>query len=145
MKDIALARRDIREISLLLKQAQHRKQKAVDDALGELQCSLAQWVILRRIAAHPGASAHALAQSAFQTDQAFGAITRRLIDRGLVIREQGKGRATAHRLSSEGERLLEQSEPIVRRVVREEFSGLDDDELEVFGDLLAKIVHAGAR
>lgn len=137
-----MARRDIREISLLLKQAQHRKQIAVDEALSALQCSLAQWVILRRISDHPGASAHALAQSAFQTDQAFGAITRRLIDRGLVIREQGKGRATAHRLSAEGEKLLAACDPIMRRVVREHFSGLNDDELELFGDLLAKCVSA---
>jgi len=135
-----VTQRDIREISLLLKQVQQRKQAAVDEALAELQCTLAQWVILRRIDRYPGASAHTLAQSAFQTDQSFGAITRRLIERGLVIREQGKGRATMHRLSDEGENLLNASDPIVRGTLRTQFAGLDEGELQLFGDLLAKII-----
>ena len=135
-----MPKRDHREISLLLKQAQQRKQIAVDTALAKLQSSLAQWVVLRRIRTDPGASAHDLAQAAFQTDQSFGSITRRLIERGLVIREQGKGRSSAHHLSDAGRKLLEKCEPIVMATLRLEFAGLSEDELQVFGVFLAKIV-----
>lgn len=134
-----MTKKDVYEISLLLKQVQHRKLTAVDDALMKLECSLSQWVILRRIERYPGASAHTLAQSAFQTDQSFGAITKRLIDRGLVVREQGKGRAFSHRLSEAGISLLKLCNPVVKKTLEEKLQGLDEDELETFGDLLAKI------
>lgn len=135
-----MPKRDHREISLLLKQAQQRKQIAVDTALSKLQSSMAQWVVLRRIRSAPGASAHDLAQAAFQTDQSFGSVTRRLIARGLVIREQGKGRSTAHHLSDAGRKLLEKCDPIVVATLRLEFAVLSEDELQNFGAFLAKIV-----
>ena len=131
---------DVREISVRLKRAQQGKQIAVDAALAGLESSLSQWVVLRRIRTLPGASAHDLAQSAFQTDQSFGALVRRLIERGLVARKPGRGRATMHTLTPKGEALLDQCEPIVVATLREYFSGLTDEELLQLGALLEKVL-----
>lgn len=131
---------DLREISLLLKQAQQRKQIAVDAALSGLDCSLAQWVVLRRIWAYPGESSHFLAMAAFQTDQAFGLMTRRLIERGLVVRQPGRGRVINHSLTAQGQKLLDACEPIVRDTLKVQFSSLNEDELQILGSLLGRII-----
>lgn len=131
---------DVREISLLLKQAQQRKQFAVDAALAAHDCSLAQWVVLRRIHAYPGESSHYLAMSAFQTDQAFGLMTRRLIERGLVVRQPGRGRVITHSLTAKGQSLLATCEPIVFETLERQFAQLTKTELQTLGGLLARIV-----
>lgn len=129
---------DIRETSLRLKRVQHAKQVAVDAALAGLGSSLAQWVVLRRIRTLPGASAHELAQAAFQTDQSFGVLARRLIERGLVERKPGRGRATMHTLTAEGEALLDRCEPVVIATLQQHFSALSEAELAQLDSLLEK-------
>ncbi|MHA6688460.1 MarR family winged helix-turn-helix transcriptional regulator [Mesorhizobium sp. A556] len=135
---------DIREISLRLKRVQQGKQSAVDAALSSLESSLSQWVVLRRIRTLPGASAHDLAQASFQTDQSFGALVRRLIERGLVARKPGRGRATMHTLSPKGEKLLDRCEPIVVATLRKHFSALSAEELLQLGQLLKKALQEPA-
>lgn len=129
---------DIRNLSLHLKHVQQTKQVAVDAALNAVGCSLAQWVVLRRIRALPGASAHELAQAAFQSDQSFGVLVRRVIERGLVERKPGKGRATMHTLTAKGEALLDRCNPIVVETLKAHFAGLTEDELGLLDALLEK-------
>lgn len=131
---------DFREVSICLKRVQQGKQLAVDAALSDLGCSFSQWVLLDRISAFPGASAHQLAQAAFQTDQSFGSLARRLIDRDLVKRKPGRGRATMHTLTPQGERLLVQCNPLVMSTLRQHFSALTAEEFQQFGALLQKIM-----
>lgn len=48
--------------------------------------SVVQWDALRHLHQNPGASLHDLARLTFQTDQSFGSLAARMIDRGLIER-----------------------------------------------------------
>ena len=131
---------DVFKLGLHIKQIQQRKQLAVDAGLAPLGTTMSQWIVLRNIAAHPGKSAHELAQVTFQTDQSFGALVSRLVDRGLVERAQGPGRRLLHRLTDDGAALLKRCDPLVERALRDQFGNLDDTELGQLHALLERIV-----
>ncbi len=88
----------------------------MDRRLRAVGTSLPQWDALRAIAARPNSSAHALAEMTFQSDQSFGALGSRLVQRGMIERVPGPGRAVRHRLTSKGEATLRQGYDVVDQV-----------------------------
>ncbi|MFF5082802.1 MarR family winged helix-turn-helix transcriptional regulator [Actinoplanes sp. NPDC000266] len=123
-----------------VKRLQARHHRTADERLAPLGVSLVQWDALRHLHENPGASLHDLAQLTFQTDQSFGALAARMIDRGLIERVPGPGRAVRHRLTSRGEQLRVEGGEVLRGVLEESFGGLSAAELATFGELIGKLV-----
>ena len=132
--------RDVGEIGLSVKRLQMRHHRAVNERLAPLGISIVQWDALRHLRENPEASLHDLAQLTFQTDQSFGTLATRMIDRGLIERVPGPGRAVRHQLTDKGDDLREKAGEIVRETLTESFSALTDEELQTFGDLLARVL-----
>jgi DNA-binding MarR family transcriptional regulator len=132
--------RDLGEIGLSVKRLQMRHHRTANERLAPLGISLVQWDALRHLHENPEASLHDLAQLTFQTDQSFGTLAARMIDRGLIERVPGPGRAVRHRLTDRGEELREQAGATLQEVLTESFSPLSDEEVQTFGELLARIL-----
>jgi DNA-binding MarR family transcriptional regulator len=135
--------RDLGEIGLSVKRLQVRHHRTANERLAPLGLSIVQWDALRQLHENPEASLHDLAQLTFQTDQSFGTLAMRMIARGLIERVPGPGRAVRHRLTAKGDDLRTQGQEILRKVLIESFAPLTGEELEVFGDLLARILARG--
>ena len=131
---------DLKPLGLAIKRVQHRHHRTLDAAFIGIGTTLAQWDALRAIATHPDSSAHKLAGLTFQTDQAFGTLANRLLDRGLIRREAGEGRAIRHRLTAEGERMLEAGFAVADGVLAASFAPLDGAERRQLHALLAKML-----
>jgi DNA-binding MarR family transcriptional regulator len=86
--------------------------------------------------ASPGASLHELAQLTFQSDQAFGTLASRMVDRGLIERLDGPGRAVRHRITPKGAKLLAAGGAIADDVLADSFAPLGRRQLEALADLL---------
>src|SRR6476619_8398081 len=119
--------RDIGEIGLSVKRLQVRHHRTANERLAPLGLSIVQWDALRHLHENPEASLHDLAQLTFQTDQSFGTLAARMIDRGLIERVPGPGRAVRHRLTAKGEDLRERGQQILNGVLAESFAPLDAD------------------
>jgi DNA-binding MarR family transcriptional regulator len=132
--------RKLQQIGLAVKRLQMRHHRAANAELAVLDISLVQWDALRHLDENPGASLHDLAQLTFQTDQSFGALAARMIDRGLIERVPGPGRAVQHRLTDKGRRLCQAGDEIVDRVVAQSFAGLTPEQLQTFDDLLIRLL-----
>jgi len=131
---------DLKPLGHAIKRVQHRHHRTLDAAFIEIGTTLAQWDALRAIASHPDSSAHKLAGLTFQTDQAFGTLANRLLDRGLIVREAGEGRAIRHRLTAEGARTLQAGLAVADRVLAESFAPLDKAERAQLLALLMKVL-----
>jgi DNA-binding MarR family transcriptional regulator len=132
--------RTLQDIGLAVKRLQARHHRALDARLATLGISLVQWDALRHLAGSPGASLHDLAQLTFQSDQAFGALAGRMVDRGLIERVPGPGRAVHHRITDRGRRLLAQASPLVDDVLAASLGTLAPPQLDLLGDLLDRLV-----
>ncbi|MEV4638123.1 MarR family transcriptional regulator [Actinoplanes sp. NPDC049548] len=132
--------RDIGEIGLSVKRLQMRHHRTINDRLAPLGVSIVQWDALRHLHENPEASLHDLAQLTFQRDQSFGTLATRMIDRGLIERVPGPGRAVRHRLTDKGDDVRLRGTDIVRGALIESFAPLSEDELQTFGDLLARLL-----
>lgn len=106
--------------------------------LAELGLTLPQWDVLRHLHANPNASLHALAVLASQTDQSMGTLAARMVDRGLLKRVEGPGRAVRHHITPEGGRLRVAGSKIVDGVLTESVGRLDADERAALHGLLTK-------
>ena len=132
--------RSVGEVALAVKRVQHRHHRAFTAALADLGVSLPQWDTLRHLHAVPDASLHDLAQLTFQTDQAFGTLAARMVERGLIERVPGPGRAVRHRLTEEGERIRLEGEHRIRSLQRRSFAGLTERQLNELGVLLERVL-----
>src|SRR6195952_5450714 len=128
------------EVGLSVKRLQMQHHRAANARLAPLDISLVQWDALRHLSENPGASLHELARLTFQTDQSFGALAGRMIERGLIERVPGPGRAVRHQLTVKGEELRQDGDDIVRQVVTESFAPLSDAELATLDTLLARLI-----
>ncbi|AEV84100.1 MarR family transcriptional regulator [Actinoplanes sp. SE50] len=124
------------DVALAVKRLQHRHHRALTAALAPLGLSLPQWDTLRHLHRHPDASLHDLAVRTFQTDQSFGSLATRMVDRGLIERVPGPGRAVRHRLTPEGERLRAAGQQLADEVVATSFAALTPTQLDDLGTLL---------
>jgi DNA-binding MarR family transcriptional regulator len=123
-----------------IKRLQHRHHRTLDERLAEHGTTLAQWDAMRAIAQHPGSSSHALAELTFQTDQAFGALANRMVDKALIERVAGAGRALRHQLTAKGEAVLEKAQGVANEVLTASFSPLTRAEQATLLALLEKVL-----
>jgi DNA-binding MarR family transcriptional regulator len=128
--------RSVEEVALAIKRVQHRHHRALTAALADLGVSLVQWDTLRHLHANPDASLHDLAQLTFQTDQSFGTLANRMVERGLIERVPAPGRAIRHRITDKGDTIRSQGAQRVSALVARSFAGLDADQLDQLGVLL---------
>jgi DNA-binding MarR family transcriptional regulator len=132
--------RPLPAIGLSVKRLQMRHHRALDASLAPLGVSLVQWDALRHLDENRGASLHDLALLTFQSDQAFGTLAGRMIQRGLIERVPGPGRAVRHQLTDKGRSLREQGTAIVERVLKESFASLSPDDLAVLDRILMRVL-----
>lgn len=81
--------------------------------------SLVQWDVLRHLYNEPHLSLHSLAEVTFQTDQSMGELARRMVDRGLIERCDGGGRAVLHQLTDRGITAYRAGSGVVDQVLAE--------------------------
>ncbi|MFJ3224397.1 MarR family winged helix-turn-helix transcriptional regulator [Streptomyces sp. NPDC086783] len=117
---------DLEALGLAIKRAQYRNHRTMDAALREIGVSLVQWDALRAIDRMPGASGHELAVATFQSDQAFGTLASRLVDRGLITRSAGRGRRLEHSLTDAGREALREGRRLSVSVLQDLFAPLDE-------------------
>ena len=131
---------ELREVGHAIKRVQHRHHRAADARLAPLGITLVQWDALRQIAQTPGANSHELAQATFQTDQGFGTLSNRLLERGLIERRNEGGRAILHHLSPAGVELWKRGSAILEQLLSESFAALSSAELATLKSLLERIL-----
>ncbi|MGI5242407.1 MarR family winged helix-turn-helix transcriptional regulator [Dactylosporangium sp. CA-139066] len=132
--------RALSEIGLSIKRLQMRHHREANAALAPLGVSLVQWDALRHLHRNPDASLHDLAQLTFQTDQSFGTLAARMIDRGLIERVPGPGRAVHHRLTEKGDALREEGQRILNGVLERSFAPLTQDQLAALDEILLRLL-----
>lgn len=130
---------DIHALGRAVKEAQYRHHRALEQHLAAAGTTLAQWDALRAIERNPGASAHALAEATFQSDQSFGTLANRLLQKGLVARAPGQGRRVEHQLTPAGRKTLVAAQRVAQKVLERSFSDLSERERRALYDLLARI------
>ncbi len=131
---------DLQPLGLAIKRVQYRHHRTLDAALIGIGTTLAQWDALRAISRNPESSSHKLAGITFQTDQSFGALANRMVDRGLIRRVAGEGRAILHHLTPEGEAMLAAGHGLADRMLAASFAPLDKAERRQLHGLLAKLL-----
>ncbi len=131
---------ELQPLGRAIKRLQHKHHRTLDTQLHEVGTTLAQWDALRAIDQHPESSSHALALVTFQTDQAFGALANRLVERGLVERVAGRGRALSHRLTPSGRAVLGKAHHVANRVLEESFAPLTRAERATLLSLLDRLL-----
>lgn len=127
----------LQDVALLVKRLQNHHHRQLDAALREIGLTLVQWDALRHLARHPEASLHDLAQLTFQSDQAFGTLAGRMVDRGLVERAAGSGRAVRLEMTPKGQALLGEAAAIVDRTLADSLGTLPQAQLDTLHGLLA--------
>ena len=130
----------LRDVSGRIKRLQVRHHRAIEAALAPLGITTVQWDALGKLERNPEASLHDLARLTYQTDQSFGALAGRMIERGLIERVPGPGRAVRHRVTDKGHELRIAADDIVDGVLRTSFASLTPDELATFDALLVKVL-----
>jgi DNA-binding MarR family transcriptional regulator len=63
-----------------------------------------------------------------------------MIQRGLIERVPGPGRAVRHRLTDKGRGLREAGDAIVERVLRDSFATLTPAELDALDSILMRVL-----
>ncbi|MDR6169902.1 MarR family transcriptional regulator [Curtobacterium sp. SORGH_AS_0776] len=117
---------DLEALGQAIKRAQYRNHRTMDVALRPVGVTLVQWDALRAIDRMPHASGHDLAVATFQSDQAFGTLATRLVERGLIVRTAGHGRRIEHALTDEGRERLQSGRRVAEEVLSELFAPLDE-------------------
>ncbi len=128
----------VQDVGLAVKRLQWKHHTGANKRLAAVGLSLAQWDVLRHLHANPDASLHDLAVLTFQTDQSMGTLAGRMVDRGILERVDGPGRAVRHRLTSEGERLRVDGGGVVDDVMRDTIGRLTKAEQATLFALLRK-------
>nr|WP_205706663.1 MarR family winged helix-turn-helix transcriptional regulator [Kineococcus vitellinus] len=117
----------------------------MDAALREVGISLVQWDALRAVARLPGASGHELALATFQSDQAFGTLATRLVERGLITRSAGRGRRLEHALTEAGRAALADGRRLSVGVLQDLFAPLGEEQRNDLLRLLQDLLGGDAR
>jgi DNA-binding MarR family transcriptional regulator len=131
---------NLRKIGLSVKRLQMRHHREANSALAKLKISIVQWDALRHLAENPRASLHDLAVLTFQSDQAFGTLATRMIERGLISRVTSDGRAIHHVITEKGHALRRKADKILERVLEKSFAPLSASELATLDELLIRVL-----
>lgn len=126
----------LQDVGLAVKRLQWRHHSAANKQLAGLGVSLPQWDVLRHLHENPDASLHDLAVLTFQTGQSMGTLASRMVDRGLLERLTGSGRAIRHRITPEGERVRREGSRVLDGVLRSTLGRLSKDDLATLHRLL---------
>jgi DNA-binding MarR family transcriptional regulator len=129
-------RTELAEVGLAVKRLQWRHHREASTRLAAIGLSLPQWDVLRHLRENPDASLHALAELAFQTDQSMGALAARMIERGLLERRPGPGRAVRHRITEAGEQARAAGAEMMQEVLGQTVGTLSEDDLRTLHRLL---------
>lgn len=132
----------LQDVGLAVKRLQWRHHSEANKRLAALGVSLPQWDVLRHLGRQPDASLHALAQLTFQTDQSMGTLAGRMVDRGLLTRVDGPGRAVRHALTADGDRVRAAGAQIIDGVLAESVGTLSQRDRATLYRLLAKAAEA---
>jgi len=135
----------LQDTGLRVKRLQMQHQRAANRALQDVGLTIVQWDALRHLQANPDASLHDLALLTFQTDQSMGSLAGRLIDRGLIERVPGPGRAVHHALTDRGTALRDAGATVLDQVLSTSFAPLSAAELATLDDLLRRLVHLSSQ
>lgn len=141
----SVAAPSLQDVGLAVKRLQWRHHRTANERLAELGVSLVQWDVLRHLSQQPDASLHALAELTFQTDQSMGTLAARMIQRGLIERVPGPGRAVRHRLTPRGQQIRQDGAAIVDGVLAESVGALTPGELASLYRLLLRAAAGGGR
>lgn len=131
----------LKDVGLAVRRLQWRHHRTANERLAEAGVSLVQWDVLRHLSEQPDASLHALAELTFQTDQSMGTLAARMIQRGLIERVPGPGRAIRHRLTPRGQEARQAGAAILDGVLTETIGKLTAAEL---ADLYRLLLRAAA-
>ncbi len=131
---------DLQHLGRAVKRLQHKHHRALDARLIEIGTTLAQWDALRAIDQHPESSSRRLAGLTFQTDQSFGALAGRMVERGLIERVPGGGRTLLHVLTREGRAMLARAHAVANEVIAESFAPLSAAERKQLRALLERLL-----
>ncbi|MCU1514763.1 MAG: putative MarR-family transcriptional regulator [Microbacteriaceae bacterium] len=130
---------ELKELGRALKRAQYRHHLVFDRALASIGTTIVQWDALRAINEAPASSAHYLAVTTFQSDQAFGTLAGRLVHKGLITRAPGPGRRIEHHLTPAGIQMLQSGSAIADTVLAQSFAPLAEAERETLFTLLGRV------
>lgn len=128
----------MQDVGLAVKRLQWRHHRESNKRLAAVGLSLVQWDVLRHLHREPGASLHALAVLTFQADQSMGELARRMIDRGLIERVDGPGRAVRHRLTTVGNQAYADGAELVEGVLDQSLGRLSRSERTTLHRLLVR-------
>ena len=129
----------MQDVGVAVKQLQWLHHRAANRRLRTgTGLSLTQWDVLGYLNREPDASLHDLAVRAFQTDQSMGELARRMVERGLLIRIEGPGRAVHHRLTDEGRAAYQAGSSAIDSVLAETVGTLTDNERASLHAMLTK-------
>lgn len=136
----------LQDVGLAVKRLQWRHHREANGRLlAEVGLSLPQWDVLRHLHERPGASLHELAQLTFQTDQSMGTLASRMIDRGLLERVAGPGRAVRHAITPAGERARRLGSDLMDEVLAGSLGSLSPADRVTLYRLLTAAVRAPSR
>lgn len=129
-------------IGFLLHQVKVRLTQAIDERIGDLDVTAAQWAVLKQIALRDGETATALCKCSGCDTGSMTRMLDRLEEKGLIRRERSTTdrRVVQLHVTEGGADLLPQ---LVPRVVEALNLALDDfsaDELELAKSLLRRMV-----
>jgi DNA-binding MarR family transcriptional regulator len=134
---------NLESLGQAIKRAQYRNHRTMDAALRDVGVSLVQWDALRAIDRMPGASGHDLAVATFQSDQAFGTLANRMVERGFISRAAGRGRRIEHTLTASGRDALQEGHRIAAAVLDDLFVPLDEEQRAALDGVLRILTREG--
>ena len=126
----------LQDVGVAITRLHGRHHREANSRLAPLGLSLAQWDALRLLHTYPDASLHDLATLTSQTDQSVGALVTRMIQRGLLERQAGTGRAVRHRLTARGERARQDGSDAIDGVMSPSIGRLSPSDLATLYQLL---------
>lgn len=126
------------ELGVLVKAVQSILNQRMDEALRPLGLTVPQYACLSNLADEPGITSSELARRSFVSRQSMNVLLQGLEKAGLVERaeEPGQRREKASQLTTRAERLFEDADAAVQRVVRRMTADLDTEQRSELSALL---------
>jgi DNA-binding MarR family transcriptional regulator len=120
-------------------------RRGMEEELGEIGLSPAQWHAMRLVSRNPGIRQHRLARLTEHSGQAFATLLARMIRYDFAARRTRCGQPATHELTPLGRMLLQMGDEIVADVLVRVFATLDVSERAALNRLLKRVLHASWR
>lgn len=127
-----------RYLGFLISDAARLQRTVFDRRVRKLGLTRSQWLVLRRLDRHPGASQSELAEMLEVEKATAGRLIDRLEENGWVERRADPADRRINRIymTGKGEQVNNTIRPIARAMVEEALSDLSPDEQEVLTDMV---------